>query len=447
MALESGSYIYDLVQANPPAGDQRKEGDDHLRLIKKVVQQTFPHITGPNLPTSTGTAAAQVITHLFGPAAYIQGMVVAWIAGFTSTGPMTLAVNGLGPRNIFMAGAPIAAGNITAGSLVVAIYDGVQFQVFASTGIGGYLPITGGTLTGNLTAVAINATNSFNCTVPNGGNALYYSQVTGTRQWYAGCISNGSYWINDVTAGAGARLIIDLAGNTTVAQSLAVGGNLTVTGGTTITAGLTVGSNLTVSAPADFNSTIGVHATSGSDNALYRFYAAGNVSKGYIGWLNSAPNALVWQNVIAAQALNLQADGSFYYSGGGGAAIKTGGGSWAAVSDERIKNVLGNYTSSLDKVLQLRPITYTYKGNDTQAKDLPSPHQSVAEEARPYVGLVAQELEKVFPEMVDAVEGFIDGEPVADLRRVDTSALVYALVNAVKELSAKVVALEAKVNA
>jgi hypothetical protein len=42
MGLETGTYISDLVSANPPGSDQRKQGDDHLRLIKSVLQNTFP---------------------------------------------------------------------------------------------------------------------------------------------------------------------------------------------------------------------------------------------------------------------------------------------------------------------------------------------------------------------------------------------------------------------
>jgi hypothetical protein len=49
----------------------------------------------------------------------------------------------------------------------------------------------------------------------------------------------------------------------------------------------------------------------------------------------------------------------------------------------------------------------------------------------------------VFPEMVSQHAGFIDGKPVADLKNLDVSSLVYALVNSVKTLAARVAALEA----
>jgi hypothetical protein len=72
-----------------------------------------------------------------------------------------------------------------------------------------------------------------------------------------------------------------------------------------------------------------------------------------------------------------------------------------------------------------------------------SPHYAVAREEREFVGFIAQELEEVFPAMVTRQAGFIDGEAVTDLRQVNVGDLVYALVNAVKTLAARVAALEA----
>jgi hypothetical protein len=148
-----------------------------------------------------------------------------------------------------------------------------------------------------------------------------------------------------------------------------------------------------------------------------------------------------------------------------GAAYKPGGGSWANSSDARIKTVNGDYTTGLEAVLALRPVRYVYKGNDTpeeprsysdpssdlatRSTDAPtvpypnSTHYVVAQEGKEFVGFVAQEAETVMPDIVTTHAGFIDGEPVADIRDIDTSRLIFALVNAVKELSAKVEALEA----
>ena len=46
MALETGTYISDLVATNPTSADAKSQGDDHLRLIKSALKNTFTAITG-----------------------------------------------------------------------------------------------------------------------------------------------------------------------------------------------------------------------------------------------------------------------------------------------------------------------------------------------------------------------------------------------------------------
>ena len=58
MALESGTYISDLVVTNPTAPDGLNQGDDHLRLIKATIKNTFPNITGAVSKTHTQINAA-----------------------------------------------------------------------------------------------------------------------------------------------------------------------------------------------------------------------------------------------------------------------------------------------------------------------------------------------------------------------------------------------------
>lgn len=53
MALETGTYISDLVTTNPAGGDGLSDADGHLRLIKNTVKATFPNVTGAVTPTHT----------------------------------------------------------------------------------------------------------------------------------------------------------------------------------------------------------------------------------------------------------------------------------------------------------------------------------------------------------------------------------------------------------
>ena len=46
MALESATYIDGLVATNPVSTDPLSSADDHMRLIKATLKNTFPNITG-----------------------------------------------------------------------------------------------------------------------------------------------------------------------------------------------------------------------------------------------------------------------------------------------------------------------------------------------------------------------------------------------------------------
>lgn len=56
MALETASYVANLVTSNPDGGDARSTADDHLRLIKSVLVRTFPKLDG-----AVSLSAAQVM--------------------------------------------------------------------------------------------------------------------------------------------------------------------------------------------------------------------------------------------------------------------------------------------------------------------------------------------------------------------------------------------------
>lgn len=99
-----------------------------------------------------------------------------------------------------------------------------------------------------------------------------------------------------------------------------------------------------------------------------------------------------------------------------GTAAKPGGGTWATWSDLRLKDLHGNYEKGLSEIIALQPVKFSYKvGNICH---LPSDQN--------YVGFVAQEVQKVFPEAVtEGKDGYLN---------LDVNSINVALVNAVKEL-------------
>ncbi len=100
-----------------------------------------------------------------------------------------------------------------------------------------------------------------------------------------------------------------------------------------------------------------------------------------------------------------------------GVASKPGGGTWTAFSDIRLKDIHGNYDRGLEDIIRLEPVRFNYKNGNPL--DLPS--------APEYVGFVAQEVQKIFPEAVTETPG---GYLEFDMHMVNV-----AVVNALKELN------------
>src|SRR5215470_3922518 len=84
MSLEAATYIADLDQSNPTPTDLKSQGDDHLRLIKSVLKNTFP---GSNKPFAfPGTVAK---TGSYSAVAGDNGQTFTFD---TSSGPATLTL-------------------------------------------------------------------------------------------------------------------------------------------------------------------------------------------------------------------------------------------------------------------------------------------------------------------------------------------------------------------
>ena len=93
-------------------------------------------------------------------------------------------------------------------------------------------------------------------------------------------------------------------------------------------------------------------------------------------------------------------------------------------SDRRLKYVGNEFTSGIDKIRQLKVYNYTFKKDKNKT---------------PHVGVIAQDLQKVFPEAVKkGADGFLT------IRMED---MFYAMINAIKELDLKYQAQEKRIDA
>ena len=60
MGLETGSTIASFITSNPTSSDPVNQGDDHLRLIKSVLQAQFPGVGGLGYATAITTTEAEI---------------------------------------------------------------------------------------------------------------------------------------------------------------------------------------------------------------------------------------------------------------------------------------------------------------------------------------------------------------------------------------------------
>ena len=109
-----------------------------------------------------------------------------------------------------------------------------------------------------------------------------------------------------------------------------------------------------------------------------------------------------------------------------GNASKTSAGSWLANSDARIKTDIVTVTNALDTLGKVRLVSFRYTDN-YRAK-----HPSI--EDRPYLNVVAQEFQRVFPDYVKSSGEPLDGQ---DILQVDSYPLTVYSAAAVQELNRK----------
>jgi hypothetical protein len=107
-----------------------------------------------------------------------------------------------------------------------------------------------------------------------------------------------------------------------------------------------------------------------------------------------------------------------------GVSLTSGNTSWGSYSDARLKNVTGTYDNAIADVCQLEPVKFTWKSDEAN---------------KPHVGLLAQSVEPVIPEAVDTDEN--------GMMSVRYTEIIPLLVAAIKELTAKNEALEARLAA
>ena len=114
-------------------------------------------------------------------------------------------------------------------------------------------------------------------------------------------------------------------------------------------------------------------------------------------------------------------------------AAKPGSAYWTVVSDKRFKKDIRPYKKGLDLIKAIDPVYFKYNEASGIVDD------------SEFVGVLAQDLQAVAPDMVDYIPDPEEKDKDTDYLSADLSQLDFALVNAVKELDLEVQRLKSEV--
>ena len=109
-----------------------------------------------------------------------------------------------------------------------------------------------------------------------------------------------------------------------------------------------------------------------------------------------------------------------------------GGNGTFNVSDQRLKENVTTLTGALNKVKQLRGVSFTWKDTEERGTDTA-------------IGLIAQEVEAVYPQLVDDGGLPKDNDGNDPLKSVNYAHLTSVLIEAIKELSTELDAAKARI--
>jgi len=125
---------------------------------------------------------------------------------------------------------------------------------------------------------------------------------------------------------------------------------------------------------------------------------------------------------------------------GGGVYQGNNSTTWSQTSDIRIKKNIVDNNTGLDKINQIQVRNFEYKTEDEIKTDSPEladvSGSAVVNKEGIQLGVIAQEIETILPDIVKTED--------TGVKSVDPDNLTWYLVNAVKELSARVQELESR---
>jgi len=239
------------------------------------------------------------------------------------------------------------------------------------------------TIGSNTGASILNLTSNSNSS--GAYNAIISNTASG-ENWYIGGLGNSNS-LSFRTNGGNERMRIDPSGNVLV--------------GTTSAGG--IGSPLFTA--------IG---TATRTNAAYFKAGAGGSSVVFIQVVTNGDNGINFYNASGASS--------------GTIAVNSSSTAYNTSSDYRLKENIAPMTGALDKIAQLKPVTYTWKADGSDGQ-----------------GFIAHELQAVVPDCVTGKKDDVDAEGNPKYQGVDTSFLVATLTAAIQEQQTIINDLKARI--
>ncbi|MFN5182974.1 MAG: tail fiber domain-containing protein [Bacteroidota bacterium] len=114
-------------------------------------------------------------------------------------------------------------------------------------------------------------------------------------------------------------------------------------------------------------------------------------------------------------------------------------GGWVTASDKRLKSNIVPIGSALNKISALEGKFYTITSKSLNKNG------KVESKSRKQYGIIAQDLEKIFPEMISEKPIFINAGDITNYKTVEYTQLIPVLIEAIKELNNKVILLEEEI--
>ena len=319
-------------------------------------------------------------------------------------------------------------------------FNGTALTLANDASISGLTVGKGGGAVASATAFGYQALNATNTGGNNTGIGYQagFANTSGTDNtstgWGAGALTTtGS---NNASLGAGA-----LFQNTTGATNTAIGSRA-LYNNTTASNNTAVGYQALLNSTGGYNTALGTGAGSGVTTgaaAIHIGYNAGSSATTgnynvYIGNSATASSAGVSsETVLGGNAATGKGANTAFIAGSSGSYQGNNSATWSITSDQRLKKNIVDNTTGLSAItaIQVRNFEYRLPEEITEV----SKDQAI-QKTGIQLGAIAQELQAVLPDCVKTES--------TGVMSVDTTNITWHLINAVKELNAKITALENK---